>query len=99
MKLYYAYILSQQPDFKDIPLAPVLLYTRTTSKASEQDLYYRINKEPLKDFCSQCMPDYEKRLVSVIRELFDPSVPFTQTTDLDTCKHCCFADICKRPKE
>lgn len=96
---YYAYILSQQDEFRDKLLAPVLLYTRATSKAAEESIYYQLDKKPLIDFKSQCMPDYEEHLVNTVREIFDPSVPFTQTEDLDTCDHCEFINICKRPKK
>lgn len=96
---YYAYILSNQDEYRDKQLAPVLLYTRATSKAAEESIYYQLDKKPLTDFQSQCLPDYEDRLVSTIREIFDPSVPFTQTNDLDICDHCEFINICKRPKK
>lgn len=93
---YYAYILSQQEQYADKPLAPVLLYTRASSKANADSLYYKFARDPLKDFKAQCLSEYKTRLTAVIREIFNPAVPFTQTTDLGNCGHCDFSAICHR---
>lgn len=35
---------------------------------------------------------------SLIKEIMDPAVPFGQTTDIDRCKYCDFAELCQRYK-
>jgi RecB family exonuclease len=40
--------------------------------------------------------EFESRLRESLAELFDPSVPFTQTPDSHPCRWCDFADICQR---
>lgn len=39
---------------------------------------------------------FELRLAEKLNELFDSSVPFIQTTNLETCKYCAFKGICQR---
>jgi len=39
---------------------------------------------------------FENKLREKINELFDASVPFIQTNNLDTCKYCPYKDICQR---
>jgi hypothetical protein len=39
---------------------------------------------------------FELRLAEKFNELFDSSVPFIQTTNLDTCKYCSYKGICQR---
>jgi len=39
---------------------------------------------------------FEQRLMEKLTELFDQSIPFKQTTNLENCKYCSFKDICQR---
>ncbi|MEJ7780563.1 MAG: PD-(D/E)XK nuclease family protein [Daejeonella sp.] len=39
---------------------------------------------------------FERRLTEKLNELFDSSMPFVQTTNLETCKYCPFKKICQR---
>ena len=39
---------------------------------------------------------FEQRLAQKLNELFDSSIPFIQTTNLDACKYCPFKGICQR---
>jgi ATP-dependent exoDNAse (exonuclease V) beta subunit len=42
------------------------------------------------------LPDFEHRLKILLEELYDPTVPFDQTTDTDVCKYCPYSRICYR---
>ncbi|MHB1180140.1 MAG: PD-(D/E)XK nuclease family protein, partial [Daejeonella sp.] len=39
---------------------------------------------------------FEGRLKEKLNELFDPAIPFRQTTNTDACKYCAFKGICQR---
>jgi ATP-dependent helicase/nuclease subunit B len=39
---------------------------------------------------------FEQKLAENLNEMFDESIPFVQTTNLDTCKYCPFKKICQR---
>jgi RecB family exonuclease len=40
--------------------------------------------------------EFERQLKQVLQELFDESVPFTQTDDIDRCRYCAYKEICQR---
>lgn len=44
----------------------------------------------------QFSPALSERLNRLFCEIFDPSVPFTQTADAETCKYCVFLHLCGR---
>lgn len=92
--MYYAYILSKQPQFQDKSLAPVLIYTKSSSKPTEEDLYYRIGSNEIKDFQNQIGDEFQDRLTQVVKEIFDPQVEFSPTEDEKKCENCDFAPLC-----
>jgi hypothetical protein len=42
------------------------------------------------------MNEFEIKLKEILSAIFDPSIQFTQTTDLKTCTTCPYLDICGR---
>ena len=94
--MYYAYIMSMQPQFSKYRLAPTLLYTRTSSKPTKEDIYYKIGNDVLTDFTSQCGPQFEEKLKAIITEIFNPAIPFDPTDDKETCRNCDFSQLCGR---
>ncbi len=93
---YYAYIMSMQPQFSKYRLAPTLLYTRSSSKPTKQDIYYRIGTDILTDFGTQCEEEFQSRLIELISELFNPDIPFAATDQKETCRNCDFSQLCGR---
>ena len=93
---YYAYIMSRQPEFSQYKLAPTLLYTRTTSKPTADNIYYTVNKEPVKDFGGQYAKEFEDKLKNIISEIFNPDITFEPTDDKEACKNCDFKSLCGR---
>ena len=94
--MYYAYIMSMQPQFSKYKLAPTLLYTRTSSKPTKEDIYYKIGPDVLTDFIGQCGQEFEEKLKAIITEIFNPDIPFEPTDDKETCRNCDFASLCGR---
>ena len=94
--MYYAYIMSIQPQFSKYRLAPTLLYTRTSSKPTKEDIYYKLGPDVLTDFIGQCGPQFEEKLKAIITEIFNPDIPFEPTDDKETCRNCDFASLCGR---
>ena len=94
--MYYAYIMSMQPQFSKYRLAPTLLYTRTSSKPTKEDIYYKIGNDVLTDFTTQCGQEFEERLKKVISEIFNPDITFDPTDDKEACKNCDFKNLCGR---
>jgi len=42
------------------------------------------------------IPEFEQHLKLLLEELFDPNVPFDQTTNIETCNFCPYQNICYR---
>jgi CRISPR/Cas system-associated exonuclease Cas4 (RecB family) len=42
------------------------------------------------------LPEFEQQLKGLLEELYNPSIPFDQTTDLEQCKFCPYQRICYR---
>jgi CRISPR/Cas system-associated exonuclease Cas4 (RecB family) len=40
--------------------------------------------------------EFERLLITTLKELFDETVPFTQTDDTDRCRYCTYKEICQR---
>ena len=93
---YYAYIMSMQPQFSKYRLAPTLLYTRSSSKPTKQDIYYKIGTDVLTDFNTQCEQEFRNKLIELISELFNPDIPFVPTDEKETCRNCDFSQLCGR---
>lgn len=94
---YYAYLLGTDRELAGQPIAPMLLYTRVTSKPKKEDLYYMVGPDVVMDFEHQFREEYESRLNELIGEIFDPTVPFRPTEEgksSKACKYCDFFQLC-----
>ena len=85
-----------QPQFSKYRLAPTLLYTRSSSKPTKQDIYYKIGTDVLTDFNTQCEQEFRNKLIELISELFNPDIPFVPTDEKETCRNCDFSQLCGR---
>lgn len=94
---YYAYTVCCQPEFKEKKIAPVLLHTRHSSGADENMVYMNIDNESVTDFTNSHCNDFGEELKSLLCEIVDPEIPFTQCEDAETCKYCPFkSTICNK---
>lgn len=55
----------------------------------------KAGKDPVTD-AEVFLPEFEMRLRLLFEELFDPAIPFDQTTELENCKTCPYTQICYR---
>ena len=94
--MYYAFIMSHQPEFSKYRLAPTLLYTRTSSKPTKEDIYYKLGTDFITDFIAQCGQEFEEKLKNIISEIFNPDIMFEPTDDKETCRNCDFCQLCGR---
>lgn len=93
---YYAYIMCMQEELKTSMIAPMLLYTRASYCPVKEDIYYVMGDKPITDFRKTYLADFEKKIMEVIDEIFNPDMPFCQTEIEDNCKYCDYARICMR---
>ena len=81
----YADIVSEQ---ETRPVVPMLTYVKSKETYS-----------PVEDFSKDCKEEFHELLVSHIRTIFNPSVPFTQDPTGNACQYCDFASFCQRKVE
>lgn len=55
----------------------------------------RQGKTYLQD-ASPLLPEFEEKISDLVKEVFNPDVPFDQTTDNETCRYCAYSQICYR---
>ncbi|MDP2387857.1 MAG: PD-(D/E)XK nuclease family protein [Bacteroidota bacterium] len=72
-------------------------------KGNKKSEYYILeqrsdNKQPAKplQYTQELLEEFEKHLQNKTSELFDKSIPYTQTEDDDKCTYCAYNGICNR---
>ena len=45
---------------------------------------------------TEVLTNFEEQVKQIIRDIFDPAIPFQQTTEIDNCTYCVFKGICNR---
>lgn len=85
-------------DFHAQPLAPTLMYAECAYKDGKPvSPLLRRNRNDITDFCGQISEEFHAGLRRLLEEIYDPNVPFAQTTNTEHCTYCPFIDICHQP--
>ena len=93
-----------------LPVAPALMYIKPASlsqdpeKEDESIIVHEVEQEgtskkekiPVLDFSRDLKAAFHDRMMSVITEMFEQSVDFTQTANPHSCTYCDFKQICGR---
>ena len=90
--LLYADIVSSQQPSKS-PVAPALLFIQHAT-AEDYDPTLCFGREPIRDI-AVFSARFNELLEEKIREIFSAETPFTPTSDLQTCRACPYAQLCK----
>ncbi len=89
--LCYAWLYHQEhPDEQQ--LQPGIISTRAPGRG-----LYTINHQDSREgIRGEHLAEFTTALQALVREILDPSRPFTQTEDPDMCKYCAFRVTCRR---
>jgi len=92
----YGYLYKDTVDNQQIK--PGIIYVRDIFKKDFAPfIKYKAEKQKVEvDNYMDFNDDFVENLRACVEEIFDTSVPFFQTKNLDTCKYCNFKSICKR---
>lgn len=93
--VYALLYLEQHPE---LPVMPGLYIVRKLFGAKyspEFKMGESGKKIPLLDF-NVHQEEFRERLTSLLQEIYDPEVPFEQTSVTERCKYCDFREICNR---
>ena len=84
---------------------PSLFYASRMIKGKDSDEYSPLitmmkSAEPtVINSYSMIAKEFEEQLKALLDEMFDPEIPFKQSTDTDSCTNCDYKKICKRENE
>jgi hypothetical protein len=93
----YAWLYT--PEAGGQAIQPAVYYVRNLFKPGHFDALIRPSGGRLSPSVDDFEPyrvSFEERLRVCLDELFDPAVPFTQTSNRKNCAYCPFTDICDR---
>ena len=88
--LYGMFYLLENPG---VSVSPAIYYLRSVYK--DFDPTVRCNKQPIEDI-SAYLPEFKEHLDTLLEEIFNPSIPFTQTENLKNCEWCALRELCER---
>jgi CRISPR/Cas system-associated exonuclease Cas4 (RecB family) len=93
----FCYSLALSELYPTNPIKPALWFVKATKSADDFTIKHLQNKKlhPVDDF-RMYRQEFNERLAGLVSQIFDKSVPFTQTNDSDKCRNCPFVGICGR---
>jgi PD-(D/E)XK nuclease superfamily len=77
----------------DNPISPMLMNRKSLFKEGLK--VFKMNKEEIQDV-RPWLTEFEERLNGLLKELYNPEILFTQTTEVSHCKFCLFKSMCRR---
>lgn len=98
--MLYALIMSQRQQcdlsIPSIPIAPVLFYVLSATDARNYNPCLKLGKDYIEDI-TDFADDFQAGLRQVLCQIYNPSLPFVQTSDEEKhCKYCDFRRLCGR---
>jgi CRISPR/Cas system-associated exonuclease Cas4 (RecB family) len=90
----YASTLIRQNRFNK-PVVPALIYLQEAGKDNYSPVI-QYEEQPIEDFRT-LYPDFEPLFIQKVGELFNPDIPFRQTSVESNCKYCEFRELCGKP--
>ncbi|MDY0200858.1 MAG: PD-(D/E)XK nuclease family protein [Tenuifilaceae bacterium] len=93
----FCYSLALGEIYLNTPIKPALWFVKAAKTADDFSINQTQNRKyiPVNDF-NIFKEEFLQGLTSLITEIFDISIPFTQTSDTDKCRTCPYKAICAR---
>lgn len=93
----FCYSLALTELYPDSAIKPALWFVKAAKSAEDFDIKQSLNRKAqvVEDF-REYGDEFSSGLNSLVAEIFDTSVPFAQTNDIDKCRTCPFVGICGR---
>ncbi len=88
--LFYAYLLKEELLTEKTFKLGIYPFKNLSDKLS----FVKVENEEI--LTSEILDEFEKILSSILGDIYDPDVPFTQTEDEKMCKYCLHKNICER---
>ena len=93
----FNYGLALSEIYPDMPIKPALWFVKTAKNADDFNISQGKAKsyKPVYDF-RDYRDEFKLGLVKLLSEVFNQTVPFTQTSENERCKSCPFSSICSK---
>ncbi|HZJ73372.1 MAG TPA: PD-(D/E)XK nuclease family protein [Perlabentimonas sp.] len=93
----FCYSLALDKIYPNTPIKPALWFVKAAKTADDFIINRMENRKkiPVNDF-NIYKDEFLQGLATLVTEIFDTSVPFTQTTDTAKCRTCPYSGICAR---
>lgn len=88
--LYGLFYIAENPGLK---VSPSIYYLRQLFKDFKPEVCY--GAHPISDL-SVFLPEFKEQFNILLEEMFDPTIPFAQTTNDSNCRWCAFKELCNR---
>ncbi len=89
--LMYALLYSKEHPENDKPLQAGIMSLRNHSKG-----FMKVSYDGNEDLMDQNLHEFEEILSQLFLEIFDSSLPFSQTEHEENCQYCAFKEVCGR---
>ncbi|GBU07822.1 hypothetical protein AwDysgo_11530 [Bacteroidales bacterium] len=89
----YASVLAKEQAY-NLPIVPSLLYMQEAGRADYSSVI-KFEKEEISDF-RDLLGEFDAAFTDKVGELFDASIPFSQTSATSKCAYCDFKEMCHR---
>ena len=97
MQVFFYSMMYQKEQVRNVAIQPNIYYMRTLfSDTFDAGIYHRIErgkKDIVADY-NEYAAEFEDTLRSCLSNIFDPSIPFIQTTTGKACTYCPFTNLC-----
>ncbi len=93
----FCYCLALKELYPHIPIKPAIWFVKVARTAKDLSINQKVKSKniPVNDF-NEHKEEFGANLSNLLSDIFNPNIPFSQTTDNDKCKTCPFINICGR---
>jgi RecB family exonuclease len=93
----FSYCHAVKHKYPEIKVKPAIWFVKTLKSEEELKVDFKVEKKykPIEDY-TPFMAEFKQRIEDLVTEIFNPSIPFSQTSRQDSCKSCPFISICGR---
>ena len=93
----FCYSLALDTIYPNTPIKPALWFVKSAKTSTDFTINQSENRKriPVNDF-NVYKDEFLRGLTTLVTEVFDISIPFTQTTDIAKCRTCPYSGICVR---
>ena len=74
----------------DTPIQPIIYTIKNIGNSG-----FSINSKQITDF-HEINDEFMEQFEQIVREIFDPDIPFRQTRNERNCQYCKFIDFCRK---